>query len=153
MKLLFILLSFFVSHTTDCSGIEEIRSTYHKIETNEDLKNFIVLARTINCQQTIPYVASCIMKKAENTFWPYKKLKYFNEGKKLLEDYILKNPTNLEARYVRFLVQNRVPFFLGYHKDQDLDKKFIEVNIEHAALPEAYKKTIVYTIKKLTEEK
>lgn len=146
MKLFFLLFVLIYNQTTDCTSLESIRNTFHTIKTNDDLKKFIKSSKQINCSKATPYIASCTMKKAEFTVWPFKKLAYFNEGKKTLENYIKKYPNDIEARYVRYLVQNNIPSFLGYNTRIAADKKFILDNLDASELPKNYKKVILKNI-------
>ncbi len=153
MKLFFFILINFININTDCSSLEEVRDKYHTIKTHKDLKAFLSYTENNDCDKITPYLASCIMQKAEYTIWPFKKLSYFNVGKRQLENYIKENPFNIEARYVRFLIQNKTPAFLGYKNKIEIDKKFIEANITNADLPKNYKKIILLNIKKITNKK
>lgn len=57
---------------------------------------------------------------------PFTKLSYFNKGKVILEDAIEMEPSNAEIRFLRFVVQNRVPAILLYYHDKKTDKVFID---------------------------
>ncbi|WBU89864.1 hypothetical protein [Cellulophaga omnivescoria] len=146
MKLFFLLFAIIYNQYTDCSNLDNVRNTFHTIKTNNDLKQFIEASKKINCNKVTPYIASCTMKKAEFTVWPFRKLAYFNEGKKTLEDYIKTYPNDIEARYVRYLVQNNIPSFLGYNTRIAADKKFILDNLNASPLPKSYKKVILKNI-------
>ena len=75
------------------------------------------------------------MQRAEHSSWPITQLSWFNEGKEKLENYIYNYPNDIEARYIRYLVQEGSPGFLGYKDSIEKDKKFILNNIESANLP------------------
>ncbi|MGJ8660110.1 MAG: hypothetical protein ACSHWV_09670 [Cellulophaga fucicola] len=150
MKLVFSLLVVIFNLSTDCTNLDKIRDQFHTIKTKEDLKNFIDSTKDTSCSRVTPYIASCTMKKAEYTIWPFKKLAYFNEGKKSLENYIEEYPKDIEAKYVRFLVQTNIPDFLGYNTRIAADKKFIKDNIANADIPESYKKTILQNINNIS---
>ncbi|MCL5246975.1 hypothetical protein M4I21_14230 [Cellulophaga sp. 20_2_10] len=150
MKLVFSLLVLIFNLSTDCTNLEKVRDQFHTIKTKEDLKKFIANTKETSCSRATPYIASCTMKKAEYTIWPFKKLAYFNEGKKSLEDYIKQHPKDIEAKYVRLLVQTNIPDFLGYNTRIAADKKFINENIAAADLPENYKKTILQNINNIS---
>ena len=86
------------------------------------------------------------MQSAKYSFWPPKKLKHFNKGKKILESFILSNPENTEARYLRILVQSEVPDFLGYNKEINTDIKFVKLKIGGSDLPKIYQNLILKNI-------
>ena len=68
------------------------------------------------------YKGSTLAMEAKYTLNPYKKLKYFNEGKSLLEKSINNDPQNIELRYLRLAIQSTIPTFLNYSKNIDSDK-------------------------------
>lgn len=53
------------------------------------------------------------------------KLNLFNSGKKLLEQSVTADNTNIEIRFLRFTVQSNAPKVLGYNKQIESDKAFI----------------------------
>src|SRR5699024_1283807 len=71
------------------------------------------------------YKASVTMLLAEHTFNPFKKLKYFNKGKKMLQEAVEADRTNIELRFFRFTAQSNAPSFLGYDDYIQADKKFL----------------------------
>jgi hypothetical protein len=123
-----------------------VRDHYHQINSEEQLEVFITNVEKMNCESITPYLASAIMQKAQYTYLPYKKLSYFSKGKKQLESFIEKKPGNIEARYVRLLVQHQSPGFLGYNKNMKEDKNFIKLNIHKSSLPLNYQKKILHIL-------
>lgn len=57
---------------------------------------------------------------------PLRKLKYFQEGKTLLETSITAEPGNVELRYLRMAIQISIPGFLNYHHAISEDKALME---------------------------
>ncbi len=144
--LIYSVISFAVS---DCDKLDDIRHDYHQVNSEMSLNTFLENYQDDPCAQSIPYIASVIMQQAEYAKWPHKKLEYFNEGKKMLEGYIAAHPNNIEAHYVRLLVQSSVPGILGYKKEMGNDKVLILTEIEDADLPEEYKLIIIENTKKI----
>jgi len=72
----------------------------------------------------LAYRGAAEMTMANCVFNPWKKYNYFKKGKNALEQAIQKEPKNLEIRYLRFLTQSYLPFFLNYNNLEE-DKKFI----------------------------
>lgn len=140
-----IFLSVFMQNS-DCSEIQKVREKYHQIKNSDQLDSFIAYLEKLNCEMAQPYLASSIMQKAEYSFSPIKKLKYFNSGKTLLEDYIKNNPKNIEAKYVRVMVQSEIPSFLGYHKEMEADLQFIKKNTSTSDLSKEYQEIILKNI-------
>ncbi|MCX6295046.1 MAG: hypothetical protein NTX97_03090 [Bacteroidetes bacterium] len=56
------------------------------------------------------------------------KLKIFNSGKKLIEQSIAADSSNIETRFLRFTIQSYCPKALGYSKQITSDKNFILKN-------------------------
>lgn len=80
------------------------------------------------------YNGLAIMRKAEYTYNPYKKLSFFNQGKKKIEAAIARNKTNSEIRFIRLSVQSNIPDFLGYSGDINADKRIIIQAINNGIL-------------------
>lgn len=58
-----------------------------------------------------------------------KKLKFFRSGKQSLEEAVLKDPDNLEIRFLRYAVKINAPGFLNYN-DYLPDEEFILEHID-----------------------
>ncbi len=65
---------------------------------------------------------------AKHTFNPVEKLRTFNKGKKNIQQAILKDPYNAEARFIRFSVQKNAPFFLGFNLNIKEDEEFLSIH-------------------------
>jgi hypothetical protein len=148
MKLLFIIISLF-SLQNKCDDMQSIRNDFHTIDSKEKLESFIELTTKSESEKVLPYLASAIMQSAKYAFFPTKKLKNFNKGKKMLESFIQNNPNNIEARYIRIFVQSEIPKFLGYDKEIEADIKFVKLKIDDSDLPEAYKNLILKNISEI----
>ncbi len=68
------------------------------------------------------YKGSTLALQAKYTINPIKKLKFFNEGKTMLERAIQSDPQNIELRYLRLAIQTNIPTFLNYYKNINSDK-------------------------------
>ncbi len=141
-----LYISLLTLFTSDCDTIKMVRQEYLKIKTEEHLVQFLENFENNTCKSIQPYVISVQIQRAKYTSWPHKKIKYFNSGKKELEQYITDNPTDIEARFVRILVQKNTPSFLGYDTNIQSDTNFIKKHISDAQLSESYKKTILTLI-------
>lgn len=60
---------------------------------------------------------------------PFKKLKYFDQGKKLLESAIKEDPKSVELKFLRYSIQKKLPKFLLYDKNIEKDLSFVKNNI------------------------
>jgi hypothetical protein len=139
---IYLILSSLLFTVPDCENLEHIRENYGNIQTEEELKSFIKLVESVNCKEAVPYLASATMQKAQFALAPWTKYRYFLSGKKMLEDHIKSNPGDIDARYIRFLVQTHAPFFLGYNNKIDTDESFIRQNIEEYQMSRTYKEQI-----------
>ena len=146
---IFLILVSYVFSTTPCPEIHEVRYQYDDIRTEKDLLAFIAQVEAADCVEADPYMASAIMQKAQFALAPWTKYRYFLKGKAKLEDFIRENPENVDARYVRFLVQSHVPAFLGYKKNLVEDSTLILKLINQSDMRPAYKNQILYHIENL----
>lgn len=150
-KSILIILFFTINFGTDCDKMQNVRTQFHAIIAEKELVAFLESVEKIDCDLKTPYLASAIMRQAEFTNWPLRKLNYFKEGKQILDDFIVKNPTNVEARYVRLLCQLNAPGFLNYDCKAE-DRAYINSHLQAANLPEDFKKIMIFNIKKHTNK-
>lgn len=143
LKISFILSFLIISF---CSEITEVRTQFYDIDSEDKLVKLISELEHMTCEHIEPYLASAIMQRAEYAFFPTKKMSYFKKGKKRLETYILNHPKDLEAKYIRFLIQNKIPSFLHYNDSISADKRFIETNIESSGLPIDFQNLILKNV-------
>jgi hypothetical protein len=113
------------------------RSAYYKAmeEDNKDLVN----AQLKDLSSAPPelkdaFVGAMTMKKAGIGGSPTTKLHLFKVGHKLLEDAINKDPKNAEFRFLRLMIQENAPGFLGYKSDTEKDSEYIRKS--YKSLPE-----------------
>lgn len=69
---------------------------------------------------------------ARETMNPVVRMKHFRQGKELLENTIKKDPSGLEWRFYRYMVQDGAPSMLGYKDNLKSDLQFIRTNIHQA---------------------
>ncbi len=134
MKLFSILFLFLFTNDSD---INTVRNMFEKASVNEISANKLlaILNAEPNLSPTLlGYKGSTLAMKAKYTINPYKKLKYFNEGKLLLEKAINKDAQNIELRYLRLAIQSNIPTFLNYNKNIDSDKILLLVAIKSSLI-------------------
>lgn len=132
MRIIIVLFVFF-SWNINASEIKltDIRVLFKKSATDENAcKKLMTSIGTSNHTTLLAYKACATMIMAKYSFSPFSKLSYFNEGKVLLEKSIGQEPTNIEARFLRFTVQTSSPGFLGYNKLIQVDKAFLMKSIQ-----------------------
>ncbi len=132
--------------TFNCNDVNDIRKEYNQINSESKLESFIRKTENADCVSFIPYQASATMMRAQYAFSPVKKLNYFNKGKNRLEEYIKKNPSSVDARYVRIMIQATIPKFLNYSSDIKNDINFVRSNINKTDMPSEIKNAILRNI-------
>lgn len=127
MKVLVLaLLSLFV-YDAPSTEIHEMRTLFpliHHHETAVEKLKGIAGTRQHSAVHNA-YAAAAEMASAQFKFNPLTKLSVFQSGKHKLEECIARNPLQPELRYIRFVIQSRVPAFLGYSSNLNQDKQFL----------------------------
>lgn len=123
-----------------------LRAEFHNTNTESKLTAFLTKYKNDVRVDGKPYLYCGIMQMANYTMNPYKKLDYFNKGKQALETHISKYPQQIDARYVRALIQSKAPKILNYYQNIQADISFIKRNIQESDVDEKSKSTILYQI-------
>ena len=123
-----------------------LRSEFHNTNTESKLTAFLTKYKNDVRVDGKPYLYCGIMQMANYTMNPYKKLDYFNKGKQALETHISKYPQQIDARYVRALIQSKAPKILNYYQNIQADISFIKRNIQESDVDEKSKSTMLYQI-------
>lgn len=123
-----------------------LRAEFHNTNSESKLTSFLTKYKNDVRVDGKPYLYCGIMQMANYTMNPYKKLDYFNKGKQALESHISKYPQQIDARYVRVLIQSKAPKILNYYQNIQADISFIKKNIHESDLDEKSKSTMLYQI-------
>lgn len=134
MKLL-VSLFFYLSLVTSSENIME---EFHLLSSEKDEKLFVEKYKNDTSPTIQGYVCAVEMKQAEYVFNPITKLKIFNTSKKKLDSLVFENPTNLDLRYIRLLLQERTPSILGYNDFIKEDKNILKTKIESRQVSEEF---------------
>ena len=132
MKKILVWLLFssfiFTAFTTN-TDLQMARKMYLQAAENEKNCQELIQILANKTKEKNPvlygYKASATMMMAKYSWNPYQKIKYFSEGKKMLEEAIQASQMNTELRYLRFTIQTNVPAFLGYNNKIESDKDFL----------------------------
>jgi len=123
-----------------------LRAEFHNTNSESKLTSFLTKYKNDVRVDGKPYLYCGIMQMANYTMNPYKKLDYFNKGKQALESHISKYPQQIDARYVRVLIQSKAPKILNYYQNIQADISFIKKNIQESDVDEKSKSTMLYQI-------
>lgn len=96
----------------------------------EDLARSCATFKNSSLSTSHGYCLMIHFLEAKNAFNPYKKLAAFSMGKKKLDSLILDHSKNIELRYLRHTIQDRVPGFLGYHDNLKEDEGYMRTNLK-----------------------
>ena len=130
MKRLTFLLLLIISNLMFSQNLKEYRALLQKGEKSEKSAKTLIDKSTTaykNSKEPV-YLGFLAVGKffmAKHAFNPLKKMSYFNEGKKLMENSLKAEPDNLEVRLMRLITQESVPKILGYSQNISEDRTYL----------------------------
>lgn len=139
-----VILVFFINQPS--SKIDEVRKQFPEIASEAQADDFIAILKNDDSPEGKGYTAAMVFMKSRFVNFPFTKLKYFKQGKLLLDQAIIESPSNIEIRYIRFLMQKQIPEFLGYHKNISEDYDTIVNGIDNAILNNEQKSKILQSM-------
>lgn len=130
MKRLTLLLLLIISNMMFSQNLKEYRDLLKTGEKSEkSAKLLIEKSSTAFKNSKDPlyegFLAVGKFFMAKHAFNPLKKMSYFNEGKKLMEQSLKSDPKNLEIRLMRLITQENAPAILGYNQQIKDDRNFL----------------------------
>lgn len=130
MKKIFLTLFCFFAMTVNAQDLSDLRLLLQKGENSENATKSLIANSKENYLKTKKPIFEAFFAvgnffMAKHAVNPLSKYSYFNKGKKALESAVIKDPRNLEIRFMRYISQEQTPSFLGYNKDLSIDKSFI----------------------------
>lgn len=130
MKLVATFLFILISNSMFSQNLHELRTLLQNGENSERSAKVLIQKSEDAFRKTKEPIYASFMAvghffMAKHVFSPFKKMSHFNEGKKILDNAILKEPHNVEIRLMRLTTQEKAPKFLGYTKNISEDKKVI----------------------------
>lgn len=130
MKRLTFLLLLIISNLMFSQNLKEYRALLQTGEKSEKSAKTLIDKSTTaykNSKEPV-YLGFLAVGKffmAKHAFNPLKKMSYFNEGKKLMENSLKAEPDNLEVRLMRLITQESVPKILGYSQNISEDRTYL----------------------------
>jgi hypothetical protein len=151
MKIWTIIIVMLSVNISNGQNIEKIRrlylqssNNYSKLDSlNYSLSNY---KKTNNLMSA--YYGVNLILKSKYLKNPFKKIEYFEKGREILEDAIIKEPDNIELIFLRYTVQKKTPSILMYKKDIEEDYQFIKSELDFTK-DQRLKKYISQTLQKL----
>jgi hypothetical protein len=131
----FVFFCFHILAMAQNSTIDELRKEYHKINTDSiSCANLYqkIIKDNQNDNLTIAYKGAITASMANFAKNKKEKLNLFTTGKRLLEQSIAADSSNIETRFLRYTIQTSCPKILGYNKQIQPDKNFILKNYSNA---------------------
>ncbi|MGB2127835.1 MAG: hypothetical protein ACPHXR_00020 [Flavicella sp.] len=120
-----IFLSLFFSILIPNQSIDEVVVSFHELADRASETEFINTYKDSQNPNILGYVYALEMKQSEYSFNPYVKVRNFILVKKKLNQLIYKNPNSIHLRYIRLLLQENTPKFLGYNGSIEEDKRYL----------------------------
>jgi hypothetical protein len=125
------------------------RATFYQAiqQDKKDLiNNQLKKLKTVSPGIRQAFEGAMIMKKAGIGGSPVTKLNLFKQGHKELEAAIRKEPGNAEFRFLRLIIQENAPGFLGYRDNLEGDSEYIRKS--YKSLPDDVQRAITDYSKK-----
>ena len=114
-------------------NVDEARKMYVKSGENNDVCNklYSLLCQIDEKNQNLllGYKGAVMAEMAKHEKDAPKKLKFFKEGKRKLDEAILNDLENIELRFLRLSIQLHTPDVLRYNGQIATDKEFIHENL------------------------
>lgn len=128
----------------NAQSMDNLRLAYHDAtESEENAEAFYEYVKDVNKDSDAVLLA--YKGAGETLLARYMRLTersgHINDAVKWIEEAVQKSPQNAEIRLIRLSVQEHLPRFLGYHKNIDEDREFVE-NALPAIKDEGLKKMI-----------
>lgn len=129
MKILFLL-----AYCINIFLIQNIfeKSIFYNVISGSDIKainhTIFILEKEPRSSINNAYLGALLIKKSLFVQKSKEKIASFNKGKLLLEKEVVKNPDNIEIRFIRLIIQENTPKFLKYNYNIEEDKNLIIYN-------------------------
>lgn len=137
--------------------VDALRKEYHKASSDSVACSKLyakAFADNSTDNMIIGYKGAISAAMANHIKNKSEKLKFFNAGKKLIEQSIKADAQNMELRFLRFTIQTNCPKALGYNDEIESDKKFVMESLGSMKNATLKKKMIAFLLasKYVTEE-
>ena len=149
MKKIIILILFININYVYAQNVKNARELYLTAHNNkstcDSLSNYLnQLTEKDNTINAYIGANNLLISKFSNNI--IKKFKYFEEGRKIIENSIKNDPENIEIIFLRYLNQRNSPWFLNYNQNLVEDYDFLIKNLNLISDP--YFKNVIQKILK-----
>ena len=149
MKKIIILILFININYVYAQNVKNARELYLTAHNNkskcDSLSNYLnQLTEKDNTINAYIGANNLLISKFSNNI--IKKFKYFEEGRKIIENAIKNDPENIEIVFLRYLNQRNIPWFLNYNQNLVEDYDFLIKNLNLISDP--YFKNVIQKILK-----
>ena len=151
MKNWIIILVAFSINISNAQSMQDVRRLYLESSNNDsklDSLNHLLVENKNKTNVLSAYYGANLLLKSKHLKNPFKKIEFFEKGKEIIENAIIKEPANIEIALIRYSAQKNSPRFLMYNKNLIEDYEFINTNI-NSVKDKKLKKYISETIKNL----
>lgn len=136
MRLL-VFISMLMINVCSAQDLKELRAYLPKGEKSEvAAQQLMQKSDALYKQKALPiykgFYSIGQLFMAKHVGNPLKKMSYFKDGKKNLDNTIKTEPSNLELRVFRLMIQEQAPKFLNYRDNITEDKNFILKNYQNS---------------------
>lgn len=134
LSILFSLLISSISTVPQEMSLTEIRNEYFYASFGSELIegfNNKLLKIKKRTPIIVAYDAATKAVMTRTTWNWFKKLDYLDESRDLFEEAVKEDPKNVEIRFLRFTVEERIPGYLGYSDHMEIDKVVILKYLEN----------------------
>lgn len=129
---LFILLMFFATFSFNATSID--KKQFYDVFKSESLDSVEVLLTRYEQMSQVEevkiYQGALYIKKAGFLKKMGEKLVLFKIGREMVETKIAEQPENIEFRFIRLIIQEKVPAVLKYHSDKEKDAQLVINGVE-----------------------
>lgn len=130
MRILTVLLTFFCfTANAEEPNLDQVRTLFETSATQKKAADQLVKLLAPITESSSPvlicYKGVAQMMAAKYGFNPINKFSSFKKGKNWIDEAAAQAPTNLEIRYLRFVIQSKLPSFLNYNDNIQEDKTYL----------------------------
>lgn len=118
----FLILTFFI----EAQSLSDVRSQFHAavLDSDNTKKFYDYMAKIENPSVTVEAYQAVSEALLAQVIWnPFKKLSQVMKYDELMSAAIVKDPKNVEIRFLRLAIEYNLPSFLGIstHLEEDID--------------------------------